>query len=408
MISWCLIPDDRFRAVRSAALQRLRHALPSVPLADAAAFNIGARYATAGRSASRTGPRSSIRCRGSKRNQLRLAARDVQPARQYAAAHGIARGDRVAILLPQMPEVAAIHIAIYKLGAIALPLAILFGVDAISYRLQDAGARAVITNAQGLAKMARMRRACRIWNWCCRSTGRRRRAGLPRRRSRAPRTVHAGGHSRRRSGDDDLHLRHHRPAEGRARAASRAARPSARRRDSCTNFSAGGRPDVDAGGLGLGRRIAQRSAAGPLLRRAGGGAKIRQVRSGRGFRADGADRRAQRFHSADGAAHAARGAKSARPSCDLRCARVGSGGESLGAETYEWGKSALGLTINEFYGQTECNMMLVVLRRDRRVASPARSASRCPAIAVAVIRDDGSVCAAGEIGPDRGASGPIR
>ena len=33
------------------------------------------------------------------------------------SAHGIKRGDRVAILLPQAPEVAAIHIAIYKLGA---------------------------------------------------------------------------------------------------------------------------------------------------------------------------------------------------------------------------------------------------------------------------------------------------
>src|SRR5476649_409918 len=64
-------------------------------------------------------------------------------------AHGIVRGDRVAILLPQSPEVAAIHIAIYKLGAVALPLAMLFGVDALSYRLQDAGAKAVITNAHG-------------------------------------------------------------------------------------------------------------------------------------------------------------------------------------------------------------------------------------------------------------------
>ena len=36
-------------------------------------------------------------------------------------AYGIGRGDRVALLLPQMPEVAAVHIAIYKLGAIALP-----------------------------------------------------------------------------------------------------------------------------------------------------------------------------------------------------------------------------------------------------------------------------------------------
>ena len=33
-------------------------------------------------------------------------------------------------------------------------------------------------------------------------------------------------------------------------------------------------------------------------------------------------------------------------------------GEALGAETLEWGRSALGLTINEFYGQTECNLVL--------------------------------------------------
>src|SRR5438105_12501221 len=45
-------------------------------------------------------------------------------------AHGVERGDRVAILLPQTPEAASAHIATYKLGAIALPLAILFGVDA--------------------------------------------------------------------------------------------------------------------------------------------------------------------------------------------------------------------------------------------------------------------------------------
>src|SRR3954467_2744803 len=73
------------------------------------------------------------------------------------AAHGISRGDRVAVLLPETPETAAGHIAIYKLGAIAVPLAILFGVDALSYRLQNAGVKAVITNAQGLAKLAEIR-----------------------------------------------------------------------------------------------------------------------------------------------------------------------------------------------------------------------------------------------------------
>jgi acetyl-CoA synthetase len=37
---------------------------------------------------------------------------------------------------------------------------------------------------------------------------------------------------------------------------------------------------------------------------------------------------------------------------------VASGGEALGAETFAWGREALGLTINEFYGQTECNLVL--------------------------------------------------
>src|SRR4249920_424977 len=74
-------------------------------------------------------------------------------------AHGIKRGDRVAILLPQAPEVAAIHIAIYKIGAIALPLATLFGPDALAYRLQNAGAKALLTGAQGLAKIAEIRRS---------------------------------------------------------------------------------------------------------------------------------------------------------------------------------------------------------------------------------------------------------
>ena len=77
------------------------------------------------------------------------------------AAHGIKRGDRVAILLPQAPEVAAIHIAIYKIGAIALPLATLFGPDALAYRLQNAGAKALLTGAQGLAKIAEIWRARR-------------------------------------------------------------------------------------------------------------------------------------------------------------------------------------------------------------------------------------------------------
>src|SRR5262245_20405157 len=46
---------------------------------------------------------------------------------------GIGRADRVAILLPQGPDAVGSHIAIYKLAAVALPLAVLFGVDAITF-----------------------------------------------------------------------------------------------------------------------------------------------------------------------------------------------------------------------------------------------------------------------------------
>ena len=47
-----------------------------------------------------------------------------------------------------------------------------------------------------------------------------------------------------------------------------------------------------------------------------------------------------------------------RPKQRLHLRSVGSGGEALGAETYDWGRSVLGLTVNEFYGQTECNLVI--------------------------------------------------
>ena len=64
-----------------------------------------------------------------------------------ALAHALARrsighGDRVALLLPQSPETVVAHMAAYKLGAIAVPLAALFGEDALAYRLAASGARA--------------------------------------------------------------------------------------------------------------------------------------------------------------------------------------------------------------------------------------------------------------------------
>jgi acetyl-CoA synthetase len=69
---------------------------------------------------------------------------------------GVRRGDRVALLLPQCFETAISHVAIYKLGAIAVPLSLLFGVEALEYRLQTAGVKAIVTNAAGHAKLKRI------------------------------------------------------------------------------------------------------------------------------------------------------------------------------------------------------------------------------------------------------------
>ncbi|MGD9973459.1 MAG: AMP-binding protein [Desulfatirhabdiaceae bacterium] len=72
-------------------------------------------------------------------------------------ANGLERNDRVGILLPQCPETLISHIAVYKLGCIALPLLTLFGPMAIEYRLQDSAARAVITNPENLSKILEIR-----------------------------------------------------------------------------------------------------------------------------------------------------------------------------------------------------------------------------------------------------------
>src|SRR5882672_9985050 len=50
---------------------------------------------------------------------------------------GVKSGDRIGIILPQRPETAIAHIACYQMGVVAMPLSILFGPDALEYRLQD-------------------------------------------------------------------------------------------------------------------------------------------------------------------------------------------------------------------------------------------------------------------------------
>jgi len=56
-------------------------------------------------------------------------------------AAGVRRGDKVALILPQRPETAIAHIAVYQAGAIAVPLSFLFGPEALEYRLQHSDAK---------------------------------------------------------------------------------------------------------------------------------------------------------------------------------------------------------------------------------------------------------------------------
>src|SRR5438477_6614528 len=58
-------------------------------------------------------------------------------------AAGLARGERIGILLPQAPETAIAHVAAWKAGLVSVPLFALFGEDALEYRLANCGARAL-------------------------------------------------------------------------------------------------------------------------------------------------------------------------------------------------------------------------------------------------------------------------
>jgi acetyl-CoA synthetase len=66
---------------------------------------------------------------------------------------GVKRGDRVAIILPQRPETAIAYMAIFQMGAIALPLSHLFGPEALEYRINHAGASVAIVEPTTIANL---------------------------------------------------------------------------------------------------------------------------------------------------------------------------------------------------------------------------------------------------------------
>ena len=73
---------------------------------------------------------------------------------------GVQPGHRVAIVMPQRLETAIAHIAVYQLGAVAMPLAMLFGADALAYRLQDSGAQVAIVDESAIHNLLAARADC--------------------------------------------------------------------------------------------------------------------------------------------------------------------------------------------------------------------------------------------------------
>jgi acetyl-CoA synthetase len=73
---------------------------------------------------------------------------------------GVKRGDRVGIVLPQRFETAVAYMAVLQLGAVAMPLSMLFGPEALQYRLHDSEAVVAICDATSLVALNTVRDDC--------------------------------------------------------------------------------------------------------------------------------------------------------------------------------------------------------------------------------------------------------
>ena len=209
------------------------------------------------------------------------------------AAKGVAAGDRVALILSQRPETVIAHVAIYKLGAIVVPLSAAFGSDALGVRLRGSEPRAIIAERASLERAAELGfdgisidvdhdldalLAAASPDFTAAAT--------------TPDTPALLVYT---SGTTGL-------AEGRAPRPPRAGRPPARLRALARLLPAAGRPDLDAGRLGLDRRPLRRRHAGPRARRPRRRVPHAAVRSRGRVRRHRPRRHPQRLHARDGAA----------------------------------------------------------------------------------------------------------
>lgn len=309
---------------------------------------------------------------------------------------GVRRGDRVAILLPQSPETAIAHFAVYKLGAIALPLANLFGVEALAYRLGDSGATTVITDKAGAAKLAAIRDRV------------------------APLTVLSVDGAT--DGAADFHKLIAR--------ASESFRPVPTGPDDpALMIYTSGTTGPPKGAL-HGHRVLLGHIPGVQFAHeflpvdgdlmwtpsdwAWAGGLLNALLPSLAL---GVPVVACRFEKFDpdlaywlmaqyGVRNAfipptalkiLRGVPNAREKYPLNLRTVGSAGEALGRETYEWARAELDIVVNEFYGQTECNIVIGSCGR-LGVTRAGATGRTTPGHEVAIIAADGTVLPTGSLG----------
>ncbi|MEO8755881.1 MAG: AMP-binding protein [Casimicrobiaceae bacterium] len=83
--------------------------------------------------------------------------REANRLSNVLAGLGVTRGDKVALILPQRRETAVAHIAVYQMGAVAVPLSFLFGPEALEYRLANSAAKVALVDAQSAPNLAPIR-----------------------------------------------------------------------------------------------------------------------------------------------------------------------------------------------------------------------------------------------------------
>ena len=315
------------------------------------------------------------------------------------AARGVSAGDRVGVLLPQTVETAASHIAVYKMGAIAVPLFVLFGPEALKHRIVDAGIGHAITDRDGAAKL--------------RAMGRGAGAGLD------ILTVD-GGHDDLRTAD--MHaLLAGRPGDF-APVDTAADDPALIVYTSGTTGAPKGALHAHRVLLGHLPGVEMHHEFFPrpgdviwtpadwawigglldvLLPALFHGVPVVARRfdkfSAREAFALMARHRVTSAFLPPTALKMMRAAFPQAPPQALCLRTVGSGGEQLGAELIDWGRRVLGVTINEFYGQTECNLVISSCSA-LMPARPGLTGRAVPGHDVAILGEDGSEVEAGAEG----------